>query len=106
MQQRIGIIGGSGLGQPGHLAGFARRIAHHPGVRRVVHPNIATCHLSDASAASTSPLLGHTAVTPKAKHTIPPSQVNYRANIQALKDAGCSHILATTVVAVGSNHIA
>jgi 5'-methylthioadenosine phosphorylase len=30
------------------------------------------------------------------KHTIPPTQVNYRANIQALKDEGCTHILATT----------
>jgi 5'-methylthioadenosine phosphorylase len=30
------------------------------------------------------------------EHTIPPSQVNYRANIAALKAAGCSHILATT----------
>ncbi|MDP7141636.1 MAG: S-methyl-5'-thioadenosine phosphorylase [Candidatus Woesearchaeota archaeon] len=29
-------------------------------------------------------------------HTIPPTQVNFRANIQALKDAGCTHILATT----------
>ena len=29
-------------------------------------------------------------------HTITPSRVNYRANIQALKDAGCTHILATT----------
>lgn len=30
------------------------------------------------------------------EHTIPPSQVNYRANIRALKDAGCTHILSTT----------
>lgn len=29
-------------------------------------------------------------------HTIAPSSVNYRANLQALKDAGCTHILATT----------
>ncbi len=29
-------------------------------------------------------------------HTIPPSQVNYRANIYALKDQGCTHIIATT----------
>ena len=29
-------------------------------------------------------------------HTIPPSQVNNRANLYALKEAGCSHILATT----------
>ena len=28
---------------------------------------------------------------------IRPTQVNYRANILALKDAGCSHILATTL---------
>lgn len=30
------------------------------------------------------------------EHTIPPTQVNYRANIQALKDQECTHILATT----------
>lgn len=30
------------------------------------------------------------------EHTIPPTQVNFRANIQALKEAGCTHILATT----------
>ena len=32
------------------------------------------------------------------EHTISPTQVNYRANIQALKDIGCTHILATTAV--------
>jgi 5'-methylthioadenosine phosphorylase len=32
------------------------------------------------------------------EHTVPPTQVNYRANIAALKAAGCSHILATTAV--------
>lgn len=30
------------------------------------------------------------------QHTIPPSQVNNRANIWAIKELGCSHILATT----------
>lgn len=30
------------------------------------------------------------------KHTIPPTQVNNRANIQALKEQNCTHILATT----------
>jgi len=29
-------------------------------------------------------------------HTIPPTQVNNRANLFALKQAGCTHILATT----------
>ena len=32
------------------------------------------------------------------EHTIPPTQVNYRANITALKSMGCSHIIATTAV--------
>lgn len=30
------------------------------------------------------------------KHTIPPTHVNFRANIYALKQQGCTHILATT----------
>jgi len=32
------------------------------------------------------------------EHTIPPTQVNFRANISALKKAGCTHLLATTAV--------
>ncbi len=32
------------------------------------------------------------------KHTITPTKVNYRANIQAFKQEGCTHILATTAV--------
>jgi 5'-methylthioadenosine phosphorylase len=32
------------------------------------------------------------------EHTVPPTQVNFRANINALKSAGCTHILATTAV--------
>jgi 5'-methylthioadenosine phosphorylase len=32
------------------------------------------------------------------EHTLPPSFVNYRANIHALKEAGCDCILATTAV--------
>lgn len=32
------------------------------------------------------------------EHTIPPTQVNFRANISALKEYGCKYILATTAV--------
>ncbi len=32
------------------------------------------------------------------QHTIPPTQVNYRANIHALKASGCDLVLATTAV--------
>lgn len=35
-------------------------------------------------------------------HSIPPSKVNFRANIWSLKEQGCTHILAST--AVGSLH--
>ena len=32
------------------------------------------------------------------EHTTPPTYVNYKANIYALKEQGCTHILATTAV--------
>ena len=32
------------------------------------------------------------------KHTILPGNVNYRANIWALKEAGCTHVIATAAV--------
>lgn len=32
------------------------------------------------------------------EHTVPPTQVNFRANIFALKEYGCNYILATTAV--------
>ena len=32
------------------------------------------------------------------EHALPPHLVNYRANIWALKEAGCTHIVATTAV--------
>lgn len=32
------------------------------------------------------------------QHTIPPTQVNNRANLHALRAAGCSHVLATTAI--------
>lgn len=32
------------------------------------------------------------------QHTIAPTHVNFRANITALKEAGCTHIVATTAV--------
>ena len=31
-------------------------------------------------------------------HTIPPTHVNFRANISALKEVGCTHIIASTAV--------
>lgn len=39
------------------------------------------------------------------EHTIPPTQVNYRANIHALKELGCTHLLATTAVGSLREHL-
>jgi 5'-methylthioadenosine phosphorylase len=85
---KIGIIGGSGLDNPDILE----------------QPRDQT--VSTAWGAPSAPLrrgqIGGVDVVLLARHgrehTLPPSQVNYRANIQALKDAGCTHILATTAV--------
>ena len=83
---RIGIIGGSGLDNPDILK------------------DIEDIEVDTAYGKPTSPLklgkIKEVEVILLARHgrhhTIPPTQVNYRANIQALKDKGCTHILATT----------
>ncbi len=85
-QKRIGIIGGSGLEDPALFTKEEDRTVTTPW------------------GAPSSPLafgrIGDTAVVLLSRHgrqhTIPPTQVNNRANIHALKEAGCTHILATT----------
>ncbi len=85
---RIGIIGGSGLDNPDILENPRDEAGTTP------------------YGAPSSPLkhgrIGGVEVVLVARHgrghTIPPTQVNYRANIHALKQAGCTHLLATTAV--------
>lgn len=83
---KIGIIGGSGLDNP--------KILKDP-----VDKQIRT-QWGDPSSFLKEGKVEGTDVAIIARHgrehTIPPTQVNYRANIQALKDAGCTHIIATT----------
>ncbi len=85
---RIGIIGGSGLDDPDILKGASDRV-------------VDTRYGSPTSALKTGQI-GGTDIVLLARHgrehTVPPTEVNYRGNIQALKDAGCTHILATTAV--------
>ena len=88
MFHKIGIIGGSGLDNP-HMFSHARDV-----------------HFSTPWGEPSCPLReGEVEGVPVVllarhgrEHTIPPSQVNYRANIHALRDAGCSCILASTAV--------
>lgn len=86
MTVKIGIIGGSGLDNPDILAD-ARDIRR--GTRwGEPSSSLREGRINDVSVAL---LARH-----GRGHTIPPSGVNYRANIQALVDCGCTHILATT----------
>jgi len=85
---KIGIIGGSGLDNPGFLHGAEEAYADTP-------------YGKPSSSLRTGSIKGVPVVLLARhgkEHTIPPSQVNFRANIYALKAAGCTHIIATTAV--------
>ena len=88
MARKIGIIGGSGLDNP--------ELFHHP------RDLVLTTPWGEPSSALREGEIGGVPVVLLARHgrehTIPPSQVNYRANIHALKSAGCTRILASTAV--------
>ena len=85
---KIGIIGGSGLDDPEIL--------------KDAHDDVVTTHWGEPSSP-----LRHGAIEGVEcvllarhgrQHTLPPTHVPNRANIQALVDAGCTHILSTTAV--------
>lgn len=83
---KIGVIGGSGLEDPGILEKPAELVIGTP--------------YGSPSSSLLSGILNGTAVVILSRHgrqhTITPSMVNNRANIYALMKAGCTHILATT----------
>lgn len=85
---KIGIIGGSGLDDPS-LFEVSRDIA-------------ASTPYGEPSSTLREGSIGGVPVVLMARHgrshTIPPTQVNYRANLWALKEAGCTHVLASTAV--------
>ncbi|WP_316900461.1 S-methyl-5'-thioadenosine phosphorylase [Pseudodesulfovibrio indicus] len=83
---KIGIIGGSGLDDPNLL-----HDARDAEVTTVYGPPSAPLKAGTIEGREVVLLARH-----GREHTIPPTYVNYRANIQALKDAGCTCILATT----------
>lgn len=83
---KIGIIGGSGLDNPDLLQN-ARDIEVDTKYGKPSAP------LKEGTIAGKDVII---LARHGREHTIPPTYVNYRANIQALKDAGCTMILATT----------
>jgi 5'-methylthioadenosine phosphorylase len=85
---KIGIIGGSGLDNPD--------IFSNPKDEEVMTPYGApSSFLKHGTIGGVQVVL---LARHGREHTIPPTQVNYRANIAALKASGCTHILATTAV--------
>jgi 5'-methylthioadenosine phosphorylase len=86
----IGIIGGSGLYDPGELA-EAQEIA----VASPFGPPSGPVTMGTLEGVKVTFLPRH-----GPRHTIPPSQINYRANIDVLKRCGVTDVLA--VSAVGS----
>jgi 5'-methylthioadenosine phosphorylase len=85
---KIGIIGGSGLDNPDILS--------------APHDEKTSTPYGEPSSPLKCGTIGGVEVALLARHgrehTVPPTQVNFRANIAALKAAGCTHILATTAV--------
>ena len=83
---KIGIIGGSGLDNPDIL-------------ENAKDMKVKTPYGDPSSPLKTGKIKGVDVVLLARhgrEHTIPPTFVNNRANIHALKEAGCTHILATT----------
>ena len=86
MMVKIGIIGGSGLDNPDILEDARAS-------------EVETPYGKPSSPLKQGKIKGVDVVLIARhgrEHTIPPTQVNFRANIHALKEAGCTHILATT----------
>ena len=97
---KIGIIGGSGLDDPSILEDAHDRV-------------VITDYGKPSSPLKLGTIKGVEVVLLSRhgrEHTIPPTKVNYRANIAALKEVGCTHILATTAVGslreeIGRGHL-
>src|SRR4030067_709639 len=85
---KVGIIGGSGLDNP--------QILKQAGEIEVETPyggptSILICGVIEGVEVAIIARHGK-------NHSIFPSKVNFRANIWALKEQGCTHVLATTAV--------
>jgi 5'-methylthioadenosine phosphorylase len=85
---KVGIIGGSGLDDPDILKNAKEVTVDTP---YGAPTSILTCGSIEGVDVVIIARHGK-------DHSIFPSAVNFRANIQALKDQGCTHILAATAV--------
>ena len=86
--KKIAVIGGSGLGKPGILENPVEKSVRNK--------------YGEPSSSLVCGRIEGTEVVVLARHgkdhTVMPTRVNFRANILALKEVGCTHILAATAV--------
>jgi 5'-methylthioadenosine phosphorylase len=85
---KVGIIGGSGLDDPNLMHDIKEHVVKTPYGK----PS-APLTTGSVNGVETVVLARH-----GPDHSVYPTGVNYKANIFALKDMGCTHILATTAV--------
>lgn len=85
---KVAIIGGSGLDDPELITDMEEKQVETP-----YGPPSAPLVTGTIGGVETVILARH-----GRDHSIYPTGVNYRANIYALKEFGCTHILATTAV--------
>lgn len=83
---KIAIIGGSGLEDPAILKNATELKIDTP-----YGPTTSDFKCGTINGREVAILSRH-----GRQHTIPPTQVNNRANIWAIREIGCTHILATT----------
>ena len=84
----LGVVGGSG-------------IYDLPGLERVSSEDVTTPYGSPSSSILRGELAGTTLLfLPRhgAQHQYPPHQINYRANICALKKLGATHVVSLSAV--------
>ncbi|VEN47389.1 unnamed protein product [Callosobruchus maculatus] len=83
---KIGIIGGTGMNDPNILKSQTEKKVDTP-----FGPPSDSLLVGEIEGVPCVVLARH-----GRQHNIMPSNVNYRANIWALKEEGCTHIIATT----------
>jgi 5'-methylthioadenosine phosphorylase len=83
---KVGIIGGSGLDDPDIL-----KDAEDREVETAYGEPTSPLKVGTIEGVDVALIARH-----GRSHTIPPTHVNNRANVAALRDFGCTHILATT----------
>jgi len=96
-KMKIGIIGGTGLDDPKLLENFHEEEVETPFGKPSSPLTIGKIKNSDIEIII---LARH-----GKKHEIPPTQINNRANIFALKEQGCEFILSTTACGSLREHI-